>query len=441
MKTKFWLAALGIAVAGTLGIFTARWLTTSPSQPLPSGPPISATPAAPSLTLDQIASQLARDETRIYALDQLKAITYQQIDHLRRLEDETTNPRVKTDLEAHVIALQEQLAADPPPVSLHVKDAPMETIIADLGQAMAVNLAPFRRNPNVPPGTFTLDADRKPFWDVVQALNNQSPVVFLSDGIDHLALHDDNGGLHTAIVDGPFCVFAYMRDNQAFGRIAPATKPPLKWILRYSLGIDPRLWAILGPMKVTLGPDDAGNVFTTTDASYKPHPENLRCNTYYGEAEFTPPQKPGKFISSMKIEGTIRIVTSDQYTVVDFAQPANREFKFANTTFSVKSFASQPTQRSPLPRTDFVIVPTAPGGKPEEARIRLLDQPSVQVHASMTASSIVDYRFSFPSDPAPPLQTRSPHAAKNRGSPGLLRNPQRASPGPARLMLTTTHNA
>lgn len=397
MRSGYWLGICGIVFAGILGVISASWLSPAPPPEIPpSGSPVEPLPQ-PYVNLDQIVELLAADDTRAQGLAQLQNVPYQKIARLRTLERDTP-PRVKADLEQHVVALQEALAANPPPLSIDVKDAPLADIAAVLSEATGAAIV-YDPVPLFTPQTFTLQANNKPFWDILGSLADQHPITFFTIR-DPFDLWEDAHGLSCRAIDGPCCLFAYTYNNLPVpGQRTPAapTTRPLKWTFRFSLGIDPRLWVIDAPVKTTVGTDDAGNTIVPADAPFAPHPEILDGNTFYAESDMAIPAHPGKKINSVKIEGKVILAASDLQTIVKFDQPADCTFQLGDVTFDVKCYP-----REQIPRTDYVITAKSPTGDAPRARMRILDNPNVRVSSPPLRRLNVSYQFNLPTlKPAP----------------------------------------
>jgi len=208
-------------------------------------------------------------EMRRAAQAALARLPYQKRVWLRQEAESAATPEVKTALEKRLAEIEEMLATDPPPISLHVKEATLPEVVEALNQEMGTRLTYASRGDS-PDGRYTLDVSGQPFWEVIAALDRQRPfrfdesygVMSVADGRE---LNRESGMARHAIV-GPFFMFAVPRyverPTPARGGVAQE-----RFEIACKVFVDPRMNVVdfgFGQEDTTLGPDTQGNVLRLT---------------------------------------------------------------------------------------------------------------------------------------------------------------------------------
>jgi hypothetical protein len=128
-----------------------------------------AAPAtAPDPRLPDIARRLASADfaDREAAQKDLEAVPYTARPALVALAAAQSDPEVKVRLEARILQIDEQLAVDPPPISLHVKNGTATDVARALSDQLGLAVTFAGADPQK---LITLDAEG-PFWDVCARL-------------------------------------------------------------------------------------------------------------------------------------------------------------------------------------------------------------------------------------------------------------------------------
>jgi hypothetical protein len=103
----------------------------------------------------------------------LEGLPFDRREELVKLAQTTSDPEVQSRLQAGVEEIEFRREIDPPPISLHIKDATDEETVQALGKALGISL---RRTVVQPDARYTLDADQKSYWDIYRALSLQHPL-------------------------------------------------------------------------------------------------------------------------------------------------------------------------------------------------------------------------------------------------------------------------
>jgi len=212
---------------------------------VPVAPVVPVKPAGP--TVEEIARMLAGGDgqEKEKGAELLAKFPYQKKEAVRREMEATADAEVKGLLRARLEAIELQLATDPPPVSLHVKDASLYDVVEALNEEMGTAMV--ASNPG---GLYTLDATDMPFWEVMGALNDQAPFWIIGAHKNTFTLTGNRmPGIRYRSIQGPFMLAAYVSVNTTQGTRA----------LQYCLAADPRMRALQAVPEWGEGFDDAGN--------------------------------------------------------------------------------------------------------------------------------------------------------------------------------------
>ena len=218
------------------------------------------------VTWETLVADLSHDDTRAAAVEFLRAAHYRERDKIARLRNEAANPAARSLLTARLREIYAQLAAGPPPISLHVSKATLAEVVDALNREMGTHM-------RGPPGTmassgvFTLDVDNKPFWEVVVLLQKQwnfilSPWAEVSFSMSDRIVHH--------AISGPYLF--QVRTLPTSG----VTQPPSFMLVSTAIA-DPRLEVASAGLAILYGPDSNGNALRNmngmpTDVMQNPHP-------------------------------------------------------------------------------------------------------------------------------------------------------------------------
>src|SRR5262249_54640447 len=121
--------------------------------------------------LKQLASEDFR--TRDGAQKVLGKSTWRDLAALRRLAEGAADEEVKARLAQRVTEIEDEIAVNPPPVSLDIKDASVSEMTDALSQAMGIPMDGIPINGPRTDKTFTLSVKEQPFWEVFLELSRQ----------------------------------------------------------------------------------------------------------------------------------------------------------------------------------------------------------------------------------------------------------------------------
>jgi hypothetical protein len=216
-----------LAAATFLLLALAGYWLASPGnrhdQPLPAdldptavASPADTPPEKPSLKplLEDLTS--TDPALKSAALQELAHLPPDRRNDLRASAQKTLLPELSALLLQRASDMDDEIALNPPPVSLHVHGAVIDEVVFRLATATGTDIQAHRtiagRN------VFSLDAVDKPFWEIIAALHRQFPLKIVG-GYDTITI-----GLDTTIrvmpltcVRGPFIMFGrYVDANDRF---------------------------------------------------------------------------------------------------------------------------------------------------------------------------------------------------------------------------------
>lgn len=217
-----------------------------------------------------LVAKLSADDyqTRQDAQDQLVRYGAEARPYLRKLLAATNDPEARTRAEAAVAQIEEDRATGASVVTLHVKDAPADQVLAELSRQgmFAIPVMPenlFKQeHVNVP--KLTMDFDRQPFWMAMRAFCEKTQLRINAMGGDRkfvVMQGGDDSLLGMAAYSGPFMVVANSvtrSSSIALGR----DKTPAKSLgVQISVYAEPKL-NVMGHdyyLRLTEATDDRGN--------------------------------------------------------------------------------------------------------------------------------------------------------------------------------------
>ena len=153
-----------------------------------AGVPPASAPAAPNLrqAFPEIRRQLASPDFAQRQAGQklLDALPPSQLDPLRALAQVESDPEVKARLENRIDALELFLLTNPPALSVHLQNGTLDDVRdqfkAQLGTEVSISSFGARGmtvgGVPITPKPLTLQADHRPFWEIIYQLHRQSPI-------------------------------------------------------------------------------------------------------------------------------------------------------------------------------------------------------------------------------------------------------------------------
>jgi hypothetical protein len=142
------------------------------------------------------------------AQKELEKSTWRDVEALERIAGGSGDAEIKTRLAGRVEALREEMAWNPPPISVRLEKANRTETAAALSKALGLPMEvwpPERKELFVRQDVFTVNAVEKPFWEVLLELSAQHPLC-LND-IEGLRLVNSSEPWRRGTVVGPVAVF------------------------------------------------------------------------------------------------------------------------------------------------------------------------------------------------------------------------------------------
>ncbi len=217
-------------------------------------------------------------------------------------------------------ASAEARAIDPPPISLRVDKVTIADLAAALSKATQapVKLGGMESGGMEMGGSFTLDVRDKPFWEVMLALNTQSPLQMISGQNFCFSYY---GGIRGGVVSQGFYVFpnAILRTQQADSQIVkgPQVQPEVMKLF-INIASDPRICVVaMKPPRLLSAIDDAGNNLREEDRAEQRW-EPGTGHFWDMQANLKIPAKMGGKIASLKGAQTLLVgVGEKRFEVAD----------------------------------------------------------------------------------------------------------------------------
>lgn len=313
-----------------------------------------AAPASQAAAPDQAhwqatIKQLGADDfaTRDAAQKDLDQMTWRQLDVLRQAAADAGDPEVKARLTARVAAIEEDLAINPPPITLEFKDATTADVADALSKALGIKLDVWPPHNMGENSLFTLSAREKPFWEVFMQLSRQHGLS-LQDMGNRAALTTQGGqGWSHGVVVGPVAIFPQSITRQRTANLQADKGQELgaeSMSVSCQVIIDPRVRLVKYATPVfTAIVDDAGN----TLFQLPPREGNLwdfnGHMTIQGlNASLKMPEKKGTRVVSAK--GSVRFVAQvaeEHAELDDVEKKIGQSVAIAGTSVRVVRFTVQ----------------------------------------------------------------------------------------------------
>jgi hypothetical protein len=314
----------------------------------PSTPASRPTPARWQNLLQRLGD--ADFATRDAAQKELDQVTSHDLDALRSLLQSASDPEVKARLAGRVAAIDENLAINPPGLTLKFKDANIKVLAEQLTKATGVQFGIFSVNESLPPGTFSLSVQEKPFWEVFLDLSRQQGLAMMDRGstVQLYSQFQSGPGWRHGFVDGPLAVFPenITRQRGVFLQALPGPQLADEWMAFYCAVVaDPRLHVLKYSQPVfTSIVDDAGNNLLIPEgvngAWEDAAGRGFICLT--AQAHLKIPEKRGTRIVSAK--GSVRLLLQTAEEHVDVPEADRKQgqsFKIGGTTVKITRIGTQ----------------------------------------------------------------------------------------------------
>lgn len=330
-------------------ILAAALLLASLSAAAGANPPTAPASQPDNARWQAIIKQLGADDfaVRSAAQKDLDQMTWRQLDFLRHAADTAADPEVKARLAARVVAIEEDQAINPPPISLELKDATTADVADAFSKILGLKLEVWPPHGNGQNFLYTLSAKEKPFWEVFMELARQHPLSLMDIG-NQLNLSSQSGqSWRTGMIVGPVAIFPQNITRQRVANIQAdqgQELTPESGTLYCQVVIDPRVCLVKysNPIFTSIV-DDVGNVLHREAANAgNLWDVNGHISIQGISASLQIPEKKGTRIVSAK--GTFHFVaqTAEEHAVIDDVEKkVGQSFTVAGTSVRVSRFTVQ----------------------------------------------------------------------------------------------------
>lgn len=413
------LAALVMAIAAVANLPTIR-----AAAPAPPAPPVNMQELIARLKSADPAQRQAAMQQMGFLNDLLR-----QPEILKSLVETTTDTDLKSFFQDRLDELKGQeearIAANPPPISLSLKDASFREMVDALNDALQIADSSSKlvvNDANNAGGTFSLTAKEQPFWQIFTALQQQHPIDLLSSPTTGTTITNNRNGARPFAIDGSVIAFLDNLSYQRYVDLQSGDKPTRQstFAIRLSLGIDPRVHiSRLKMPTITKAVDDLGHEWTT--------PSTAVSSPTYAPSEIafssrsltlTVPANPGKTLSFTCDSGVELALASKLVTIDDVAANVDKPISVAGRTIRINSFSVSPTGMASISVNSSIdpgFVRTGPDANPTTAALTIFDSTGKRLW-SFTLSGGVGGSFQA-SNSTPPYKMEIRAATKTTQLP------------------------
>ena len=367
--------AIILAMAGLVAI-SARGA--APEKPAPAAPVAPNDPFTRELLNRLDSADLARRDAARNELADIAGMM-QQPEILQKLQESTIDQGLKALFQQRLNEIKakedEERFANPPPISLSVKNVTLPFVVASLNGALKgpVVFESYSINNTIPSKqTFTLEVKDKPLWEVLNALQDQQPIELDANGASAMRLTVmGTRALRRYAIAGPAMAFVTSITYQrALSLKASTSSAPPTLSVGVAIAIDPRMQALgcTAPDAVN-AVDDEGRILAHVKAAEVITP--LKPTNFYSQSlALAAPDRPGK---SLALAFNTTIITTVGDTLValdDLIQSVDKPFVVGNQTLRI-DLGKQilgPVLPNPQPATIILNISATPiAGMPAPA--------------------------------------------------------------------------
>jgi hypothetical protein len=264
-------------------------------------------------------------QVRAGAQKQLEQISWQNLDSLRQLAVGTSDPEVKSRLASRVAAIEDELAMNPAPLSVNLKDSSLYQVCTALRAAgLIVDSAPAR--PDEP--LYSLDAKNLSFAALIQQLNTQHPLE-ISGGYGAPTLSPTPPSRQI------FFTPQAMLMNRWISPVGGAGAPGNRYVMSLGVLIDPRVMIAGCVAQFDRAEDERGNPIAFQLVDLSPPPSALWSHSMSLEVA-----AGSKQIKVAK--GVLKVTIALRQDTVEFDDPekhVNEEIKLGKgASLTIQSF-------------------------------------------------------------------------------------------------------
>jgi hypothetical protein len=378
------LPILRRGVVFCLALAALSALAAAPPPPASAPAPTDLQKTFPDLRRRLASSDFAQRDAAQKLLD---AVPPSQLEILRTLAKDETDPEVQARLDGRVKALEIYLLTHPPALSLHVKDATFPQVCSELSRQLggAASIVPS----TTVTGRFTLQADNVPFWEIIRQLQSQNPfAVSAATAISTTArtsvrfIRVSDATMPRYRVVDSFLVHPQITGNPSTGA----------WTFSLSFIADPRVRIAqysseLHVAKAT-DQDGASLIPALVASSFPPSSPLIQAASSWASA-VTFNAAPGlKSIKELRAAVDLAILENERTVTVDLAKPT-APIETSRGTLTVENAAGTLIVRfvTPKPDLDPAAVPVA---RRVPTTIRLLDQNGQIFATTFTTGTLIN---------------------------------------------------
>ncbi len=329
---------------------TAAWSGTTLAQAPATRPATQPSAAQIEPVIKQLGSESFR--TRQEAEDKLVDIGDAARPFLTKLLAETKDPEVRSRAESALREISRKSTAEPSLVSLHLKNAPMSLVVAELSRQIGADI-------NIwPPGnvggiqkTVTIDVDRQPFWEVTRQACAQSgwgPERW-GNGRNNVLTLSPNGGIwgkRPATMQGQFMVMAANVQRHETLDFGDPNNPSRQYSIYAHVCVDPKMRIIRANsnIEVSRAVDEKGNSLLVKQEGYASYNSGNQ-NPWFWEVQAPLQLRPDIGKRLVEFKGIARFSAQTKTEVWQLENPLklkNEQKKLANdtVTLTIKSVAA-----------------------------------------------------------------------------------------------------
>jgi hypothetical protein len=296
----------------------------------PATAPVAPATQSAAVDVPQLIRQLGSDDpdARDAAQKQLVDLGPSVIPELKKAAEGDDDPEIRSRASAALAQMKDRDDNGTSYITLHVKDAPAQEVtdaLARQARTKFVWLSGTGLPANVAGKNVTVDADHKPFWEVMSDVCTQLNVCPALDmpGRDSLRLYasPQNWMMSPHQVVGPYWISAAgVYRSRSIGLMGPQTVDD-QFSIRLIVYPEPKLAITqISEFKLTEATDDAGNSLLPKPQAGAMTMAGLRINrsvNHLVESRLYYPQNPGKKIAVLRGEVSALLAEDLQRYEVD----------------------------------------------------------------------------------------------------------------------------
>jgi hypothetical protein len=333
MRDSFPCTFAAIAVAGSLWAACSMSRADAPPSTRPAQVPAAATAPAgagdapASVDVDALVKRLGSDseEDRDAAQRQLVDLGPAVVPTLRKASAGDADPEVRSRAAGAVAQIADRTLRQASILTLHVKGAPEQDVLDAIGRQANARLQGDGRPAGRPGSVLTIDADRKPFWDVMGDVCDQMNVCPTTLGPGSYRLNRTGRNWFTGAphqVVGPYWIgVANIGRDRAINLMGPPRVSD-HFVVSVVVLPEPKLSVFqVSDFHLTEAKDDMGNSLLP-DRTAGQHVrldfhDKYQRDHLVAEAPLAYPERPGTKIAVLRGEVAVVLAQQTQACVVD----------------------------------------------------------------------------------------------------------------------------